>query len=234
MIKRLMMLTTFSLVAGCASAPESFRDQLKPGTAWVAYSDEWRQEALDVYAAATMYVQEAGRSRDANTWAVVLDVDETILNNVNYQVSRELAGLEYTPESWYEWTQEEAATLVPGAKDFIEAVNRAGGIVALVTNRSDTEQLATENNLSAVGIERREDFRILLTRARPASSNKVGRFDVVDDMLAAQGLPNVTIIAFVGDGKGDRPPELGDGQFFCIDQGAMYGEPCAVVPGSGT
>ena len=34
----------------------------------------------------------------------------------------------------------------------VQAVNQAGGHVAFVTNRQDREQLATENNLAALGI----------------------------------------------------------------------------------
>ena len=163
-----------------------------------------------------------------------MDLDETVLNNIQYQIELDRAGAEYSPESWTEWTQKEAATLVPGAKGFIDTVNESGGHVAFVTNRKDFEQLATENNLAALGIERSRDFRVFLTRATPdAPGEKDARFAVVPQMLQAQGYDNVEVIAYVGDGKGDRPSEMVSAEFFCIDQGAMYGEPCAAVPGPG-
>lgn len=234
MLNRLIIATFVSaLLAACVTTPEP-TGELKPSTAWVAYSDEWRAEAEAVFAAATQFVQRSAQERPEHSWVVILDIDETVLNNVGYQIERDRLGLGFTEPSWYAWTQRESATLVPGAKAFINAVNQAGGHVALVTNRQDTEQLATENNLAALGLLRHNDFRVFLTRSRPASSKKAQRFALVPQILAVQGFPNVDVVAYIGDGKGDKPEELGDGQFFCIDQGAMYGEPCAAVPGSGT
>ena len=156
------------------------------------------------------------------------------MNNVEYQIRRERLGEGYTPESWHEWTQEESATLVPGAAQFLDGVNQAGGHVAFVTNRSDRSQLATESNLAKLGLLRSEDFRVLLTRAQPkGAGEKDARYEIVPAMLAAQGYPDVEIIAYLGDNKGDKPATPGSWTFFCIDQGAMYGEPCAVVPGPG-
>lgn len=219
------------LLAACATAPQA---PLKPGTEWVAHSPEWAAEAQEVYAEATAYVRETAAARQAGSWAVALDLDETVMNNVAYQISRERIGEGFTGESWHEWTQEEKATLVPGAAGFLDAVAAAGGHVAFVTNRRDNEQLATENNLAKLGVLRNEDFRVLLTRATPKGpSAKDERYALIPAMLAAQGYPGVEIIAYVGDAKGDKPAAEGAWRFFCIDQGAMYGDPCAEVPGSG-
>lgn len=223
-------------VAGCATQLDATQTQsgLKSSTQWVATSDEWKAEAKAVYAEAIEHISEISASRPAGSWAVIMDVDETVLNNVGYQIRIDQAGESYSGESWYAWTQEADATLVPGAKEFIEAVNAAGGHVALVTNRRDNEQLATELNLEKVGLTRSDDFQVLLTRARPEGDReKDTRFALVPDMLAAQGYPGVEIVAYIGDNVGDKPSEDGAWTFFCIDQGGMYGEPCAAVPGPG-
>ena len=53
----------------------------------------------------------------------------------------------------------------------------------------------------------------------------------IRDRLAAQGYPGVEIVAFIGDNRHDRPqPISADDKFFCIDQGGMYGTPCAQRP----
>lgn len=220
-------------LSACTSVPAS-RTALSPGVDWVANSPGWAQEAQAVYAEATAYVEDVAATHNPGSWAVAMDIDETVLNNVEYQIRRERMGAGYTPESWHTWTGEKSATLVPGAKAFIERVNALGGHVALVTNRADTEQLWTEENLAALGLRRSEDFRILLTRASPAGlSNKTPRFAVIPAMLGAQGYKGVEVIAYVGDNTGDKPDKPGAWEFFCIDQGAMYGDPCAAVPGPG-
>lgn len=236
-MQTLMASAVFILAAGlsaCATAPKTPDVTLKPGTQWVAQSPGWGAEASEVFGEATVYVAALSKARPAQSWAVVLDLDETVMNNVAYQVGRETLGEGYTSESWHDWTQEEAATLVPGAKAFLDEVNRLGGHVAFVTNRRDSEQLATENNLAALGISRGEDFRVLLTRAAPkGESDKSARFALVPAMLAAQGYADVETVAYVGDNKGDKPAETSGWEFFCIDQGGMYGEPCAAVIGPG-
>ena len=234
-----MIRTAFtSLLAGlalaaCQSTP-AHEAPLKPGTDWVANDPGWAQEAEAVFEDATDYVETVAETRQEHSWAVILDLDETVLNNVEYQVRLDRAGETYSPESWYAWTQEKAATLVPGAKPFIETVNELGGFVAFVTNRADTEQLATEENLDALGLERNEDFRVLMTKATPDGvANKTARYALVPPLLAVQGYPDVDVVAYLGDNEGDKPDELGEAAFFCIDQGAMYGDPCAAVPGPG-
>ncbi len=232
---RYVFLAAAAFLAACATTPVDDRAfEYSPGVAWVAAGEDWADEAETVFDAATEYVLEEAATRPANSWAVVLDLDETVINNVRYQMEREQLGEGYTPQSWYDWTQREEATLVPGVEAFLETVNDAGGHVAFVTNRSDSEQLATENNLAALGITRHDDFRVLMTRARPGgASEKDARYDLVPALLATQGYPDVSVIAYLGDNIGDKPANEGDWTFFCIDQGAMYGDPCAAVPGPG-
>ncbi|MEM8636780.1 MAG: HAD family acid phosphatase [Pseudomonadota bacterium] len=236
MIKQSALRTAIVVItmAACSHINQQPDYPLKESTAWVADSLEWVREAETVFAEATAYIDSVAETMPRGSWGVVLDVDETVLNNVEYQIGLDRSQSMYTEESWYEWTQEEKATLVPGAKAFIQRVNGLGGHVALVTNRTDLEQFATEANLSKLGIERHHQFRVLLTRSQPnGSSDKNIRFELVPRILAAQGFENVDITAYIGDGKGDKPSSAGNWQFFCIDQGAMYGEYCAEVPGSG-
>lgn len=232
---------TAALFAGLAlaacqtpAAPPPSTVELSEGVAWVATDPGWAEEAREVYAEATAYVEDVAARRPAGTWAVALDLDETVLNNVQYQVGLEQTGGTFTAESWHRWTEKREATLVPGAKDFVERVNALGGHVAFVTNRADSEQLWTEENLADLGLTRHDDFRVLQTRAYPeGSSNKTPRFDLIPALLAAQGYPGVEVVAYIGDNVGDQPDTLGEARFFCIDQGAMYGDPCAAVPGPG-
>ena len=212
------------LSAACSTAPAL---PLPAPVEWVASSPEWKMEARATFDKATNYVNQYGATRSSGTWVVVLDLDETVLNNINYMTGLARKGETYTPESWHDWTQEKAASLVPGAKAFIQHVNIVGGHIAFVTNRSEVDQFATEENLARHGLLRSRDFRILLTRAAPkGESNKTPRYAVIPNMLLAMGYPDAKIIAYIGDNVGDQPIELGGAQFFCVNQGGMYGDPC--------
>ena len=54
-----------------------------------------------------------------NNYAVVMDLDETVLDNSDYQVELYNKNEKYNPDSWDEWVVKEDAKLVPGAYDYI-------------------------------------------------------------------------------------------------------------------
>lgn len=119
--------------------------------------------------------------------AVVVDLDETILDNAFYQARRALAGAEFDEPSWDAWMAEGAATAVPGAIEFLQAASRAGHRVFYVTNRacprgtapgdSCAAREATLRNLATLGAPGTADPGNLLQRGdRPEwTSSKVSR-----------------------------------------------------------
>ncbi|MEC9092626.1 MAG: HAD family acid phosphatase [Planctomycetota bacterium] len=96
------------------------------------------------------------------TPAVILDVDETVLDNSAFNARNVLDGTTYNLESWNAWAQEEKARAVPGALEFIQAAKKMGVAIFYITNRRDTVRAATLNNLEALGFP--VDAAHLLTR----------------------------------------------------------------------
>lgn len=234
MRRYILAIAPFLLAACTASGPQtawfekpSMHKPLSPAVEYVANSPDFRRTTNEAYGDAIAFVEHYGKTHRAGSWVVVMDLDQTVLNNIAYHMAMDHAGETFTPENWRAWTQEKAATLIPGAWSFINRVNGLGGHIAFVSNRRDYEQLATEENLAALGLERGRDFRVLISRASPlAGSDKESRFALVPKDLAVQGYPNARIIAYVGDVKGDAPRRLNGAKFFCIPQGGMYGENC--------
>ena len=83
---------------------------------------------------------------------VVMDIDETVLDNSLYQEERESLGLGYSSESWNAWVKREEATLVPGVEAFLNTLIERGGKVALITNRNKPLDAHTWNNLLKLGL----------------------------------------------------------------------------------
>lgn len=233
MRRLILAMTPFILSACCVSPSENWytnasaNKPLTPAVAYVAHSADFTRSTHTAFAQATDYIVNRASQLKRGSWAVVMDLDQTVMNNIGYHTAIDRAGETFTPETWRAWTDEKQATLIPGALDFIRKVNAWGGHVAFVSNRRDYEQLATEENLAALGLKRGRDFRVLITRAAPfGESDKESRFGVVSHELRAQGYGNVRTIAYVGDVKGDAPRRLNGAKFFCIPQGGMYGENC--------
>lgn len=133
-------------------------------------------------------------------WGVVLDADETILDNSLYQLRRARLGLGFTPDSWNEWVREEQATALPGAVSFLGRVKTLGGYVAIVTNRDEEVCDATRRNLAAVDLI----FDVVLCR-QPGPSEKETRFRMVQEGTTPAGIPPLNVVAWVGDNIHDFP-----------------------------
>tara|TARA_B100000575_G_scaffold294653_1_gene312703 strand:+ start:5147 stop:5809 length:663 start_codon:yes stop_codon:yes gene_type:complete len=114
------------------------------------------------------------------SWVVVMDVDETLLNNVEYNRRRDLLGLGYSSESWAEWVKEEAATPVPGSIEFVTQVLDKGGQIALVTNRERELDSYTWNNLTALGFPINRNNTCIMGRSQ-VDRNSVGMEGMIND-----------------------------------------------------
>lgn len=79
--------------------------------------------------------------------AVIVDVDETVLDNSPYQVTNIVRGRSYTPATWNEWALMGSAKALPGALEFLRYVESRGCEVFYITNRDASEKNATIKNL---------------------------------------------------------------------------------------
>jgi len=175
-------------------APEAIR--------WVRGSAEHRALFLQVYRAATAHVEAAAATRAAGSWAVVLDADETVIDNSLYQLERAAARLPFDRASWSAWTARREATPLPGAAGFLARVRELGGRIAIVTNRRETECPDTEAVFQAQGLA----YDLMLCRPE-STGDKNPRFDAVARGTAAAGVPPLEIVAFVGDNILDFPQQ---------------------------
>ncbi|TPG11532.1 acid phosphatase [Rhodanobacter glycinis] len=84
--------------------------------------------------------------------AVVLDVDETVLDNSPYQARLVRSGGEYNEADWAAWCKEEAARALPGAVEFTQFAAKHGIAVIYISNRAKDLDQATLANLRKAGL----------------------------------------------------------------------------------
>jgi 5'-nucleotidase (lipoprotein e(P4) family) len=168
---------------------------------WVRTSAEYRALALQVYAAASAHVASAAAGRAPRTWAVVLDADETILDNSLESRERDADGRRFEPATWAAFVKRRVSTAVPGAQAFLEGVRSAGGVIAVVTNRDEDQCEDTRENLSAL----RLPFDVVLCQPKGAARDKTPRFERVASGDATPGTGPLDVVAFVGDNILDFP-----------------------------
>ena len=141
---------------------------------------------------------ERGAEPPALTPAVILDIDETVLDNSYYQARLVRDDATFANETWEAWCLEARATAIPGALEFTRYAASRGVSVFYVSNRTAKVEEATRANLQALGfpLDGRVDT-VLLRGERPEwqSSPKGPR----RSYIAASH----RVVMLVGDDLGD-------------------------------
>jgi 5'-nucleotidase (lipoprotein e(P4) family) len=195
------------------------------GMKWYRRSAERRALTMQGYKLATAKLQEKLAANTPANWGVVLDVDETTLNNSQYQQSRLDLGVGFSPGSWTAWVNQRAATPIDGVVDFTNTVKALGGTVALVTNRKAVVECPqTEDNLRAVGVAYDAIF------CQVDVSDKNPRFQAIQNGTTGTGLPALTVLEFVGDNIQDFPALTQDLRKMDASAYAAFGEDYFVIP----
>jgi len=129
--------------------------------------------------------------------AVILDLDETVMDNTPYQALMARQGKGFDSKAWDEWVAKGAAGALPGAADFLQALKAKSIAVYYITNREAAREKETIANLILLGIP-----------VDPAGENILSRRekpDWVSDKSSRRADVAKThrIILLIGDDLGD-------------------------------
>jgi 5'-nucleotidase (lipoprotein e(P4) family) len=183
---------------------------------WVQSAEEYHAVALTVYRAAERTLDEALRTK---TWtaateqsgryeelapAVILDLDETVLDNSAYEARLIRNKQSYSPATWKSWVEEANAGAVPGALSFVRLAASKRIKVFYITGRDASEEEATRRNLKSLGfpLDDRDDTILSQGEHEGWTSDKTSRRqevvhryrvlmiigDDLNDFISAQGL----------------------------------------------
>jgi 5'-nucleotidase (lipoprotein e(P4) family) len=187
--------------SGAAAASAGAANALPPKEIhWFQTSAEYQALARQSYRLAEERVREQAAGRQRGSWAVILDGDETVVDNSEYQVRLAQRGEVYATATWQAWVRERRAGAVPGAREFLDAVASMGGRIFIVTNRDAEICADTEANLRTLSIR----YDAVLCRTGGVS-DKNPRFQAVASGTAASGIPGAEPILWVGDNIQDFP-----------------------------
>ena len=104
---------------------------------WTQASGEWRALAYQAFALARLQLDRDLRSnrRGTKPRAVVVDIDETILDNSPYQATQVKNRQGFSQEGFTAWANRKEATAIPGAVEFLKYAASKGVRVFYITNR---------------------------------------------------------------------------------------------------
>ena len=190
---------------------------------WIRESKEYESLCRQIYTHAKEKIDRIAKDSESNL-AVVIDLDETVLDNSQYQVERSRSGLRFTQESWSKWVQRREAGLVPGAKGFLKRARELGLKIVFLSNRMHSNLNPTKENLKALGVLDPSD--IFLLRRNKADTKEIRRNEVLQGKGRLKGLGSLKVVAYLGDQMGDFPSgknmEIGTNIF--VFPNPMYGK----------
>lgn len=158
-------VATAATAAEPAPAGPAANDNLN-AVAWFQTSVEYRLIAGQTYRNALQQLDRAIKTpawdaltrEDRNTplaagmpLAVIVDVDETVLDNSPYQARLVRDGKSYNEFTWSEWVREASARPIPGALEFARAAAARGVTVYYISNRAADLNEDTVRNLRQAG-----------------------------------------------------------------------------------
>lgn len=169
--------TAFAQTAAPAPSQKQADNVYQEGAIlWTQTSGEARALAYQAFTLARMVLdrdlQEHRRSRLKR--AIVVDADETVLDNSRYQATLLKNRQNYDAQTWTDWVKRAEAEAIPGAVEFLRYAASRGVRVFYVTNRNLAEKDATAINLKKLGFPDVSD-ETLLVRTDAKTSSKEAR-----------------------------------------------------------
>jgi acid phosphatase len=232
-------LVATTILAGCATEVPTYSPEKDLAHLWVKNSADYEALTRQVYGVAT---RDLGRFLADPSWsampgqtgaealppAVILDVDETVINNVEFQVVFERP---FTDRQLEMWDRQHVAEPVPGVVEFIAAARDAGVTVFFMTNRpcekyvdeSDAcpQKQTVIEGIRELGIAVEPDF-VMLALERPEWKGE----KLIRRQLIAE---DYRIIMLIGDDFSDFVPCARKSVYTPCTQGATRASRAADV-----
>jgi predicted secreted acid phosphatase len=162
------------------------------GVLFNATSAEYYALTIQCYQLARHALQERLAQGTFLNPAVVMDLDETVLDNSPYQAWLIASGHNFhEPSSWDPWCAAGEADAVPGAVEFVRFARAQEVEVLFITSRSDSTREGTARNLYLLGLLTNEEYEAE-RKARSAEH-------ALETRLFMKGMPSLKVVRPSGE-----------------------------------
>jgi 5'-nucleotidase (lipoprotein e(P4) family) len=168
--------------------------------------------------------------------AVVVDIDETVLDNSPAQAFGAKNRLPFDLQRWYAWGEMRKAKAIPGAVEFANYAKQKGVRIFYVSNRDEVQKQATIDNLKVVGFPDVTAENVMLRQVdadnKPISTKEPRRTAIAEKyrivILFGDNLNDLSNV-YENKSVADRFAEVEKakdfyGSKFIVLPNAMYGE----------
>jgi len=186
----LLAALAFLVFAGCKNSAkqELNQDHLIYATIWFQSSPESKALYYQGYNIAMMRLEQFASVKSQKPKAVVVDIDETMLDNSPFQAQEIKENKEFSSEFWNAWSALGSAKALPGAAEFSRLCDSLDVTLFYVSNRKTNELDATIKNLDSLGFAFAKPEYFLL---KESESSKKARREKISEKY--------DIVMLVGD-----------------------------------
>src|SRR6266849_5607745 len=173
----LLLLPLYSLNAIAQAPTEPAQNTyIESAVLWQQSSGERRALSYQAFALARLMLDRDLRMnrRVKKPRAVIVDLDETILDNSFNEGMQVRNHVNFNQKDWTDWVNRAEATAVPGSVEFLNYAAARGVTVFYITNRNDIQKQGTATNLKKLGFPNVND-QTLLVQTDPKNSSKEPR-----------------------------------------------------------
>lgn len=215
--RRIILAALAAATAGCATSPAPAPETAVPqsdllnAALWMQGAVEYKAAALGVYALARIRLDEAladrkwtaapdrqGVGYEKLPPAVIVDADETVLDNSAYQAMLARDYAEFSGPTWGAFVDSETARAVPGALEFARYAASKGVTIFYITNRDAVGEEATRANLKALGFPVSDDKDTIFTQGEREEWKPSAK-----GVRVAEAAKGHRILLMIGDNLGD-------------------------------
>jgi len=160
----MLVLAVTLAAAAPAVAQDPPAHDLLNAVLWMQRSVEYKATALTAFALARIRLDQAladpswtaAPKEQTGAYqslppAIVLDIDESILDNSRYQAWMVLKDTTFDPKTWTAFVNTLTSVPIPGALEFARYADGKGVKVFYISNRTAEEEPATRKNLEKYG-----------------------------------------------------------------------------------
>ena len=180
--KRIWLGLAVSLLATPLAFADTATDcsvaEFTMGLRFQQQSAEIQALQLQAYNIATEKLDKAvAAAKDPSKLAIVTDLDETVIDN-SALLARDLANChQYDAwDTWLPWERDGTPELIPGAKKFLEHVDKLGVTIRYISDRADEQKKYTLATLNKLGLPQVSEESVLLLGPPKETLKKTSRF----------------------------------------------------------
>jgi 5'-nucleotidase (lipoprotein e(P4) family) len=180
-----LLLLLFSLTVSAQAPPPTNQPPadntyIEGAVLWQQRSGERRALSYQAFTLARVMLDRDLRvnRRVGKPRAVIVDLDETILDNSRFEGTLVKNRINFNQKDWTDWVNRAEATAVPGSVEFLRYAASRGVRVFYITNRNESQKQGTATNLKKLGFPNVNE-QTLLVQTDLSSLSKESRRQTV-------------------------------------------------------